>query len=264
MKTREVPHYLKEFNRIFSQVTYRHEYVIVFDDFLSAALNYFLLPGSEGFDVSVFKRYSKEENQMIGSLVHELIKVYDKQIVKAGKDWFDPLGEFYEVLSSRGKKSALGQFFTPEPVVEFMSQINGDPEELTGKGYKISDPTCGSGRMLIAFHSRFPGNYTFGEDIDPICCKMTCLNMMVHGCEGEVIQHNALDPNDFVKGWYINPKIGLFNGLPHILPIAKKEDSFVYRMWQQQLKKAEQEKQLIIQRDKDAQIAKVGIQTSLF
>ncbi|WP_438710353.1 hypothetical protein ACSTS3_15170 [Aquimarina muelleri] len=57
---------------------------------------------------------------------------------------------------------------------------------------------------------------------------MTCINMMLHGCEGEVVQYNALNPDDYQCGWKINHNIYIY-GLPSIIPI-EKEQSTIYQM----------------------------------
>lgn len=49
----------------------------------------------------------------------------------------------------------------------------------------MGDPTCGSGRLLLAYHARNPGNYLIGEDINRTCCLMTVCNMLIHGCVGK-------------------------------------------------------------------------------
>lgn len=261
MKTQEVPMELREFYAQFKKLEYRHDYVTVYDDFLTAMMNYFTPPEHKGFDVQCFNRYTKEERLIIGSLIPIIIKTFEKHITD-DNTWFDPFGDFYQLLASRGKKSALGQFFTPPTVVNFMTQLQGDKEELTGKGMNINDPACGSGRFLIAFHVKFPGNYVYGEDLDKICCKMACLNMMMHGCEGEVVHHNSLNPTDYIQGWRINYNIRHFH-LPSIIPL-EKENSFVYQMWQKKLaerenatdeKKAQEEQEII---------RKVGKQMDLF
>ena len=61
----------------------------------------------------------------------------------------------------------------------------------------MNDPTCGSGRLLLAYHVRNLGNYLVAEDISRTCCLMTVCNMLIHGCVGEVIQHDSLLPEDF-------------------------------------------------------------------
>lgn len=261
MKTQEVPMELREFYAQFKKLEYRHDYVTVFDDFLSAMMNYFTPPEYAGIDVRRFDKYTKEERLLIGGLIPIVIQTFDKNIT-GKQDWFDPFGDFYQLLASRGKQSVLGQFFTPSTVVDFMTKIAGDSDELLGKGIKVNDPACGSGRFLIAFHANYPGNYTYGEDLDPICCKMSCLNMMLHGCEGEIVNHNSLDPNHYIQGWRINYRIRNSH-LPTIIPL-EKEDSVVYQLWQNKLAVIEREAEENKAREKQEIIRKVGMQMDLF
>jgi len=261
MKTQEVPIPLRPFYQHFRTLEYRHDYSIVFDDFLSAMMNYFTPPGVEGYSTDRFSRYTKEERLIFGNLIQTTIRIFEKEITETVK-WFDPFGDFYQLLASRGKQSALGQFFTPSSVVDMVTQIQGSDNKLTGKSLRISDPTCGSGRMLISFHAHHPGNFCYGEDLDDMCCKMTCLNMMVHGCQGEVVNHNSLNPNDYIKGWTINGTIQQ-TGLPSITPLLK-EKSFIYQMWQNQLSETEKQKLSKIENDKNIQIETVGLQLGIF
>ncbi len=263
MKTKDVPHDFRSFYELFRRLEYKHDYSIVFDDMLSAMMNYFTPPNIENFDVSIFNKYTKDERLLIGQMIPELIRLFDRKINHDECKWFDLFGDFYEALASRSKKSGLGQFFTPEPVVDMMTLMQaGKDENPTGKGITVSDPTCGSGRFLIAFQGHFPGNYLYAEDIDPICCKMTCINMMLHGCEGQVVQHDALNPDDYQRGWKINHNIRIY-GLPSIIPI-EKEQSVVYQMWQQQKIRVAEEKEEAKRKEEDMLIRTVGKQTDLF
>jgi type I restriction enzyme M protein len=275
MKTQDVPPALRGFNDIFRKLEYRHAYVTVFDDFLTAMMNYFTPPEYQPLDVTCFGKYSEDERKLFYDMIVEVIHVLQRELSNA-RLWYDVFGDYYQLLASRGKQSALGQFFTPDPAVDMMIQLQGDKDELTGKGLTIADPACGSGRMLIAYHAHFPGNYTFGEDLDPMCCKMTCLNMMLHGCEGEVVNHNALMPDSYIRGWRINPTIRRIH-LPTITPLPK-EESFVVRMWEK--KKAEAAQQQAeadcqkaeadrawheqVKRDREQQGRQAGTQLDMF
>jgi type I restriction enzyme M protein len=261
MKTQEVPTELREFYGQFRKFQNKYDDATVFDDFLSAMMNYFTPSDFEGIDIQSFNKYSKEERLLLGELIRATVRIYHQQL-NNGVLWYDPLGAFYEMLASSSKKSGLGQFFTPAPIVDFMTKLHGDNEDMTGKGLTVSDPSCGSGRFLIAFHANFPGNFAFGEDLDLICCKMACINMMVHGCEGEVVHHNALIPNDYQHGWSINKTIRS-TGLPSIQPL-KKEDSFVIRMWQSKLQQQEQESLLSLEKMRNEQRTKFGEQLDMF
>lgn len=231
---RSIPAAMKQFNKLLEQLGYRWDYSRIFDDFLTMTIAYF----SRGDELrkqrdDAFKIYNEKEKQVFNQLFYELVNIYKQQIENSGDGgWYDPLGNIYEYLASSSKQSWFGQFFTPETVVDFMVKIQADGEELTGKGLKVNDPACGSGRFLIAFHAAHPGNYTFGEDIDPACAKMTAINMMFHGCEGEVVCHDSLMPDSWRFGYWINPDIRKI-AIPTIEPI-QKEQSLILKMWENQ------------------------------
>lgn len=230
---RSIPAVMKDFNKIFKQLGYRWDYSRIFDDFITMTLAYF----SRGDELrkqrdDAMKNYNDSEKQLFSQLFYELMNIYNIEITAGGENaWYDPLGEYYEFLASSSKQSWFGQFFTPDSVVNFMTKIQYS-DDIIGKGLRVNDPASGSGRFLIAFHAHYPGNYTFAEDIDPICAKMTAINMMVHGCEGEVVCHNSLIPDDWRFGFWINPDIRTI-GLPSIEPI-QKEQSVILRMWENQ------------------------------
>jgi len=172
--------------------------------------------------------YNQDERYGFGKLIKEYIHIIDKQLNFI--DWYDGLGEYYEILASNYKQSALGQFFTPSAIVDLMTKIS-NTDEQTGK--RINDCACGSGRMLISHHVKNLGNYYFGEDIDRICCKMTCLNMVLHACVGEVVNHDSLSVSSYFAGWKINEFLNL-TGQVSIKPM-RKEESIMYQSWQNRL-----------------------------
>ena len=143
-----------------------------------------------------------------------------KSTLDGGKEWYDALGELYMAFASKGGRSAQGQFFTPPPVCDLMvacTANNGNQQ-----GSRVSDPTCGSGRLLLAYHVRNLGCYLVGEDIDRTCCMMSVCNMLVHGCVGEVVWHDSLRPGTFSGGWYVNPFLTR-TGIPSIRIMTENE-----------------------------------------
>jgi hypothetical protein len=88
------------------------------------------------------------------------------------------------------------------------------------------DPCCGSGRMLIASHAKAPGNFQFGADIDPICAKMSAINMLVHGCVGEISCMDSI-AYEWRFGYKINTYLNSI-GHPTLIKIEKFEDSYFY------------------------------------
>lgn len=119
-------------------------------------------------------------------------------------EWVDFFGELYEEMyQTRGKASALGQFFTPGNLCDLLAKCTE-----TGEGQRINDSACGSGRTLLAHfaYSKFSRDgYYIGEDIDAMSVKMCALNMMIHGMRGRVVRHNTLvSPIHFDYGFEVN------------------------------------------------------------
>ena len=118
----------------------------------------------------------------------------------------DVLGDFFEQNISNGKN---GQFFTPYHICQFMASITHTDQvcdDETIEPLRILDPTCGSGRMLLASHRiNGIGNEYYGIDIDRTCVKMTALNLFLNGIwNSEVMCANALAPDDFVIAYRVS------------------------------------------------------------
>ena len=121
------------------------------------------------------------------------------------KGWGDLFGVLYEAdLLTTRKASKTGQFFTPHDVCDLMAEITG-----LDKGDVAYDPACGSGRCLLSYEGMaVRKNYRrarmyVGGDVDPLCVKMTALNMMIHGMVGAAERRNALS-QEFTEGWVVN------------------------------------------------------------
>lgn len=143
-------------------------------------------------------------------------------------------GELYmSCIAGNARKQSNGQFFTPAHICDLMAELCGSQDnsvELCG------DPACGSGRNLLAWHVKHLSSYLCAEDIDRTCCLMTVCNFLIHGCVGEVIWHDSLNPNTYYDGWKVNERLAIA-GLPTIRRIAK-EESVVWQAWQNQRRDA--------------------------
>lgn len=142
-------------------------------------------------------------------------------------EWYDIFGHIYEdLIAGKNRRSSNGQFFTPACLCDLMTQLS-IPQGDKVSGKRISDPTCGSGRNLLAFNAQHPGCYHVGEDLDKTCCMMTVANFILHGIDGEVIWHNTLTPDDYKGGWRVNEQLNnpfsKYHGIPHVRPIEKEE-----------------------------------------
>lgn len=238
-KTRDVPVSIREFNKIFENITYRHSYDRVFSDYLDYGIECFLPVKTGELPERIKKQYDKD--YLFPQLFHAHVHSIHNQIQKNEFGWYDMLGEFYEVILSSSKASAFGQFFTPAHVCDLMARLQGPvgrPDngiiEMGSKrtGLRVNDPACGSGRTLLAFHVLQPGNFMCGDDLDPMCTKMCAINFALHGVVGQVCNMNSLWPEDWRFGYNVNPRL-YTEGLLSIEPITK-EQSISWNHWENQ------------------------------
>lgn len=183
--------------------------------------------------------YTKEQNAEFHDMMLAYISLMQEKL--KSKEWYDAWGDIFMELTPRG--GARGQFFTPVDICDLMVEttVNTSAEPTSicggfGKRVTINDPAAGSARNLLAAHARFIRDgarkpYLVAEDLDIDCCRMSAVNMMFHGCFGEVICHNTLaEPKELRLGYIINE--GLYpipGGLPTIRPSHDKRDFITLR-----------------------------------
>lgn len=221
------------FSETIHKIGYRFSLGNVFTDFLTMAMCA-VTPNP----LTGVSHYEDEYLQTIApykdsELRHEFPKAFahlvlemEERLQDTGRG-NDVLGDFFEQNISNGRN---GQFFTPPTICEFMASIVGvdreSEEPKQTEPLRILDPSCGSGRMLLAAHrqSKYPNEY-YGIDIDRTCVKMTALNMFFNGMFGsEVMCANALSPDDFVISYRISMlPLGIFK-------VDNKEESLLWNM----------------------------------
>lgn len=199
LKTTDTPPYLREFNSLFYAFAYRHEISRVFDDFLTIVICCLARQTQETWYLDTIRKYSEDEINTLAKLFGSLLIIYDSAI--KDNDWIDPLGDYYQALSSNHKKSGFGQFFTPKSLCDVMALLTVEKDDY---GNTINDPTCGSGRILLAGNKICKGNYYVAQDLDHVCVKMCCINMAMHGLKGEVHHMNTLTNNTPWNSYIIN------------------------------------------------------------
>ena len=198
---------------------YRHDPAEVLKDFIDYGVGGLLVHGDPELAEKLKTRYGKEYGQL-RELMVAWIGILDRE-VSDDISWFDALGTIYEYLASQSKRSWMGQFFTPPDLCDLMTQIT---IQVDGKGFRVNDPAAGSGRMLLSVHTRHPGNYMYGEDLDPICAKMCALNLAMHGAQGQVNCLDSLRLDGWRFGYELNPYHRLGGPpVPHLLPLREAQ-----------------------------------------
>lgn len=178
-----------------------HDVRKVFEDFIYCAA--YAISNSCNYNdkleqdyLDIAKKYTKNElsdfAQMLAYLQFECNK--EKPI--------DILGNLYEEIGMSNKSK--GQFFTPETVCDLMTKISisidSAKKAIKGKGYfSVSDPACGSGRLLFSAldyleQNNIPKNkvYVEGDDVSLFCCCMTYINLSLRGASGCITHQNTL------------------------------------------------------------------------
>jgi type I restriction-modification system DNA methylase subunit len=136
-------------------------------------------------------------------VVEKLLPVFDEYDFQAGR--VDVLGAVFETLARRAQKDTrVGQFFTPQPVVDFCaSMVPLKPRDV------VLDPAVGTARFLIRAMDTMVGladsdsdrheiktERLLGTDIDSWVATIAKMNMYIHG-DGKT---NILEVNGLVLG----------------------------------------------------------------
>ena len=258
-----------------------YRYGIGMAETLSALLDYIIgCMDPEGKPVDGW-RYNKEQNQCFYTMMTVYFNIMQDALVHDG--WHDAFGDLF--MEWAGSKNALGQCFTPACICDMMADCTfGDTKPDVpqvncngfGRRITVSDCACGSGRLLLAAASKLERMgaekpYLIGEDIDAMCCKQTAINMMIHGCYGEVICHDTLcEPGEARFGYIVNEGLYPFPALPTIRRFTDPNVFIGCRLWKarEQAKESPRIKEAVIVESVKAEPAAkpkaAPIQLSLF
>ena len=153
-----------------------------FDNFLNLALSFFCNNMDER---QMHLRKYMEENENFKQAYIDALNAFGD----LAENYRDPMGDMFMERISYGQH---GQFFTPDDLCVLCADILG-----IGDGNTVSDPCCGSGRMLLAALKKareVDGNEPklYANDLSLTCAKMTLLNFCVNSVDGEVTCGDAL------------------------------------------------------------------------
>lgn len=97
----------------------------------------------------------------------------------------DPLGNLYQRYFDPETRKALGEFYTPEPVVNYI--LDGVDYEMGVSSKRVIDPACGSGTFLVEAISRYlddvrryDDNPDWTEELTELCTHPHVVGVDIH------------------------------------------------------------------------------------
>ncbi len=124
----------------------------------------------------------------------------------------DILGKAYEQHISRKERKELGQFYTPDFVIDYiLDQVGISPDKT------ILDPACGSGGFLMKAYDRLRKQYLkqgwaeevihkhilknnlYGIDINPFATQLTVMNLLLKDLDHPTSEMNIVDGDSLDK-----------------------------------------------------------------
>ncbi|MBA4319609.1 MAG: hypothetical protein C0412_14505, partial [Flavobacterium sp.] len=182
-----------------------------------------------------------QNRQQLMSLKQEAQQIYSHIFEHNVFDWYDPndfllqeitnsfnkydfapidrdiLGKLYEQFITREERKKLGQFYTPESVIDYILDQTGYINNIEDK--KIIDISCGSGgfttRAVYRLINKFKKNSDkistiekvinniYGLDINPFACYLAETNMLIQLLD-LIIEAKEENPK------YTVPKINIY------------------------------------------------------
>lgn len=134
----------------------------------------------EGSDVS---RVSEATRERFGRAVSEVIFAASKFDFSRVEG--DPLGNLYQRYFDPETRKALGEFYTPQPVVDYI--MDGVGYDVGASGKRIIDPSCGSGTFLVEAVERYiedveryDDDPNWAERLTDLCTRPHVVGLDIH------------------------------------------------------------------------------------
>lgn len=155
------------------------------------------------------KRYEEMTARMEPNLLNSyarMLALLALEIHDHRDDPCDVLGSVYHELRLNNEWN--GQFFTPDNICRMMAQMLNPVDERSKEGpVTISEPTCGSGTMVIgAVWAMKQQNFDFqhksffvAQDIDIRCVWMAYIQLSLYGIPAVVIHGNSLTMEEWSR-----------------------------------------------------------------
>lgn len=115
-----------------------------------------------------------------------ILALYKYDFERLAQEPGDPLGDLYQNYFDRKTRKALGEFYTPQLIVEYMLDSLGyDGQGITDA--RLIDPACGSGTFIVTALERYlSGNERraqqegWGAIIEELCNEFKIVGLDIH------------------------------------------------------------------------------------
>lgn len=173
------------------QIAYRFEFYTVFRDFLEILGCCYSMKTREDQYFAVIKKYDKDQLLLFSEAMAKMT------IEMTNKPYTDILGDLYMEHVGPSDRQTRGLFFTPVELCEAIATLVGiDTNDLP---LKLSEPACGSGRMIGASVKRFVelGHIPFDVRVDAwdnnlMCVHMAMVNFSLWSIPAQITYGNTL------------------------------------------------------------------------
>lgn len=200
---------MKQIKKIIQGMTGKYRAYNIFRDFIvlaactiSNSVDKQQWQKREDMYMDTIKKYERDEANKFAEMLALMTLAYESRMG-------DFVGELYMSLEFGNKD--VGQFFTPYPVSQMMSQLvysqKKDDDVIT-----LNEPACGSGGMIVAFAETMridKRNYQTDlkvvcNDLDYDAVRMCYVQLSLLGIDAIVEQRNTLAPLDVPPGeiWF--------------------------------------------------------------
>lgn len=160
-----------------------------FEDWLTAMVCALAAETKEAEYLGVVERHKEGKQGQRG--IDLIGQMFAELVLAMGKSDNDILGDLFEGGITYGEN---GQYLTPENIAHFMTRLSlvQDAKPSGDTRLYVSDPCCGSGRMLLEAAKVNPHVELVGQDVDARCVKITAINLGLRARYGWVVCGNSL------------------------------------------------------------------------
>lgn len=139
---------------------------------------------------TVAKHTAGKKGQRGADILARMFGLLVARMEETRTDMKDLLGDLFQGAITYGE---AGQFLTPMPICRLMAKMTvAEASVEADRVPTVSDPTCGSGRMLLAVAEEHRNWEFVGQDVDRRCVQMTALNLAFRDLYGYAIHGNTL------------------------------------------------------------------------